>query len=301
MRILLRRQFPKWKILNIFFLPDPRQLDDIKSEYSASTSEPERLACAKRFSEVLSRICIGQTTKSTRIDRMNLMDEALLSLLGNSGGVPFKVLDIGASDGTSTHKLVERITEKFKSKTEAVALDLYVELAEFTKWPFREYRFNDGYQVLICAGPFGFQLSPIAVARRPVEKTVGRWVSKLPFLSNRMKKGRAWSLLNPMIQDGTVRLVEGSIFEASAEFIDAFDLVRVSNVLNLGYFSEQLIKLGLQTAQKYVKDGGYLIISRNQKSSGGEIEHGTIWRRTGSRFDVAKVVGNGSEIASYVQ
>lgn len=301
MRILLRRQIPKWKILNIFFLPDPRILNDIKSQYALSTNEMARLDCAKRFSEVLSRICIGQTTKSTRIDRMRLMDDALLSLLGNSRDGQLKLLDLGASDGISTHRLVERIAQERNQKAEAIALDLYVELAEFTKWPFREYRFNDGYQVLVCVGPFGFQLSPIAVARRPLERILGRWVSKLQFVTSKMTKSRAWSLLNPLIQDSSVKLVYGSVFEVTPEYVGAFDIVRASNVLNLGYFSEQMIQVGLQATQKYVKDGGYLVISRNLKSPTGEIEHGTIWRRAGSRFDVVAVVGDGSEISNFVK
>ncbi|MEQ1906343.1 MAG: hypothetical protein ABL888_19325 [Pirellulaceae bacterium] len=229
------------------------------------------------------------------------MDDALLSLLGNSRDGQLKLLDLGASDGISTHRLVERIAQERNQKAEAIALDLYVELAEFTKWPFREYRFNDGYQVLVCVGPFGFQLSPIAVARRPLERILGRWVSKLQFVTSKMTKSRAWSLLNPLIQDSSVKLVYGSVFEVTPEYVGAFDIVRASNVLNLGYFSEQMIQVGLQATQKYVKDGGYLVISRNLKSPTGEIEHGTIWRRAGSRFDVVAVVGDGSEISNFVK
>ena len=49
-----------------------------------------------------------------------------------------------------------------------------------------------------------------------------------------------------------------------------------------------------------MKNNGYLIVSRNRKSNEGEIENGTIWQRTGDSFQVATVVGDGSDVSELI-
>lgn len=301
MRILCRRRLPGWRWLRVFFLPDPRCLGDITKRFECCDDSHQKSIEAAAYSEVVSRICIGITTKTTRTNRMHAMDVALTKLLDQSSLRQLKLLDIGASDGTSTLAALIRLKEKCRIDAEAIAMDLYVELSEFKNGVFREYRLNDGYPVLFSIGPFAIQMSSVALGRRPWERAIGFCLSRLKSLTKNMVHRQQWSLLNPSVAcEANVRLIQGNAFELRSDFVDGFDIVRASNVLNLDYFTADLIRRGISAAMTYVREGGFLVISRNVKSQIGEIEHGTIWRRRGAIFEVAATVGNGSEVAKYV-
>ncbi len=305
MRILTRKSLPPWRWLKLFFLVDPRRLDGISSQMSGSISDSEKLKLAKEYSNIVGRICVGITTKTTRIDRMREMDIAITTLIkqtpGSFSNAAIKMLDMGASDGSSTMTALTRLKEECDVDASAIALDLYVELVEYKSGLFCEYRLNDGYPVLLRLGPIGIQLSPIAVARRPVEKLVGKCLSKLGFVGKSTNVQKSWSLLNPIVANSQkVSLQQGNLFEVDNDFVDQFEIVRASNVLNRSYFSDDLIKKGLYVAKQYVKNNGYLIVSRNRKSNEGEIENGTIWQRTDDSFHVATLVGDGSDVSELI-
>ena len=71
-------------------------------------------------------------------------------------------------------------------------------------------------------------------------------------------------------------------------------------MLNHSYFSTEQIERALSHLHGYLRDGGWLLVSRSRVSGSGEVDHGSIWRKDGVRFVREHSFGAGAEIASLV-
>jgi chemotaxis methyl-accepting protein methylase len=77
----------------------------------------------------------------------------------------------------------------------------------------------------------------------------------------------------------------------------AFDVIRAANILNVIYFSAEVIGRMLATLNGRLKEGGLLIIVRTDAN--GE-NNGSIFRSSNNRFCLVDRIGNGSEIEAMV-
>jgi len=82
--------------------------------------------------------------------------------------------------------------------------------------------------------------------------------------------------------------------------VNRFHAVRASNVLNRSYFSGEQIEHALSHLHGYLRDGGWLLVSRSHASGSGEVDHGSIWRKQDGRFVPEHSFGAGAEIAALV-
>ena len=83
--------------------------------------------------------------------------------------------------------------------------------------------------------------------------------------------------------------------------IDGVDAVRASNVLNNGYFRPEQIRTAISHLHAYLREEGCLVISSNIVVATGEVEQGTVWRKSGRRFELIEDFGDGSEVREIVE
>jgi hypothetical protein len=185
-----------------------------------------------------------------------------------------------------------------------VTSDLNLWLERYRLGPLLEYREPGGDQVLIRIGGWGFRTVKLNSSQTSKQvKHLGKslYWRIWSLIGPRMRYAGLISLINPrakMCRGLEARVVNCLIRDSS--LIEEFHCVRASNVLNVEYFARDELVVAVSTMHAYLKEGGCLVISRNEGNPGTETEHGTAWIKTGRQFASGRNFGRGSEIKELV-
>lgn len=82
------------------------------------------------------------------------------------------------------------------------------------------------------------------------------------------------------------------------EYIRAFDVVRAANILNRGYFDDQVLRKIIATLRERLKPGGLFVVCRTWVDTGRN--HGTIFQLREDGFVALRRLNQGSEIENLV-
>jgi hypothetical protein len=232
----------------------------------------------------------------------------LASYFDAKHGDPVKFLDVGASDGITTLQTVNFIASKLRVRIIAYAVDPYLFLLRRQKWIVVEYVTTNGLPVLVRVGPIGLVLTPWERPRgflSSMEIWLTKWIvsgyKRLSNFRSKMYLTAKIPLVNPqVIKAGNINLVEMDIFEINPSMLESMDIIRASNIISLGYFSEDRIEMAIKIFHKYLRPGGFLLISRNIWIANKEVECGSIWKKTGITFTHVADLSFKSEIRGIV-
>jgi len=280
--------------------PDPDCLVGLAARFSAAgPGDSARLS--HDFSEVVSSIRIGRTHKLTRPNRLAGPTGALCDRLQSPDRDTLQFLDVGASDGITTLEAVRLLEGRLERPVHACLIDPFVRLVRYRSGSTVEYRTPDQSPVMVRVGSIGLQLSSLDTARDPLSRTLGRWYLSRTAARQSMPLDATISLVNPLVAaDPSVTVLEWDVLRHNPALVARFHAVRASNVLNHSYFSTDQIDRALSHLHGYLRDGGWLLVSRSRVSGSGEIDHGSIWRKEGGRFVRQHSFGEGAEIAALV-
>ena len=284
-----------WKLL----WPDPEQMPRLAAKFAAAVPE-HRAALSARYSKVVSSIRVGNTWKRTRPSRLHATFDALAQALGDPPLRELRLMDLGASDGVTTAELVAALREHGVEQVSALLVDLHLELRRRDGRLLREYSAGNDSPVLVRWGPFGLPLDSVRQSRDPLSRWLGNWYLKRRDRAP-MKPGEGILLVNPVAaEDAAIEPVEWNAFRRNDEWLDSLDLVRAANFLNLQYFEPERIAEAIAHIHGYLRDGGILIVSRDDGEQAEATVHGTIWRKQGEAFTTLHEFGQGAEIRTIV-
>jgi hypothetical protein len=277
-------------------LPDPETL----LRPNVSSDQQRGVGANERFSQIVSTIWIDGINKRTRTNRLQSSLNAIRRHWRPAKQQrSLSFLDLGASDGINTSEAAHFLRCEYQLPVRAVALDKYLTLHRHDGSWLREYRAANGDPVLLRCGRIGLRLGR-RLALWPAEALRRFYLRRSRFRSS-MARSLSIPLVHPQaLIDSDLKFFEGDAFARKADFIAAFDIVRASNFLNLGYFSAEEITRAVRLFHEYLRPQGLLIVSRNVMGAHGEAEQGTLWRRTRQGFDIIGDFGGGSEIQSLV-
>ena len=279
--------------------PDPDCLVDLAARFDeARPGDATRLS--RDFSDVVSSIRIGRTHKLTRPNRLAGPTGALCDRLESPARDTLQFLDVGASDGITTLEAVRILEARLERPIHACLIDPFIRLVRYRSGSTVEYRTPDQSPVMVRVGPIGLQLSSLDTARDPLSRALGRWY--LGRAARRsMPVDATISLVNPLVAaDPSVTVLEWDVLRHNPALVDRFHAVRASNVLNHSYFSEEQIDHAISHLHGYLREGGWLLVSRSRVSGSGEVDHGSIWRKEDGRFALQHSFGTGAEIGTLV-
>lgn len=251
------------------------------------------------FSFILHDLLIDGTWKRTNSGRLPLTESVLCSHIPSIAG-EIHVLDLGASDGITTIELTSALRKSFGDRVRVHLADLNISLLRFRKGPVFEYRTTHGTPVMTRIGRVGLRLS----ARRQQEG-VSDPIAKLYLSFDRFRRSmrldKAISVVHPLVQrEAAITVIELDCLASDKELSERFDAIRASNILNIDYFSAEQLRSAVGNMHGYLREGGCLLVSRNEDRAGKEIENGSVWRKVGSRFTHLTDFGAGSEIKAIV-
>ena len=250
------------------------------------------------FSFILHDLLIAGTWKRTNSGRLRRTEDVLCSHLRSTGKI--HVLDVGASDGITTAELTCALRKSFGSPIRVYLADLNISLLRFCRGPVVEYRTTDGAPVMARVGRLGIRLSTRR-RQEAVSDPIARFYLSLVRLRRSMTLDATISLVHPSVQqEPAITVLELDCLALKNDLVDSFDGVRACNILNIDYFSADQLRTAVGNTHRYLREGGCLLVSRNEDRSGREIENGSLWRKAGSRFTHLEDFGAGSEIKTIV-
>jgi hypothetical protein len=280
MRLPIRPLIARWpgwleKRANRLFWPDPAALltDDVDPDL---------------FRTIMSQVYIGGTIKITGANRHPEADDLLVRNVDVTG---MAIADIGASDGSTSLDLMEKLPD-FGSFTIA---DLHLKISAVRvghRWVFFDV---DGACVMISG-------------RRTVAwPGQSGWVHAacLPTIRKAVKlsaSGRDVQLINPAVRR---RMAEDS--RISTKIHDVFtvwpdpkpDVIKVANLLRRLYFPDDRLLEGLNALTTSLPEGGHLLIAENPRS--GDLTHrGGLYRRAGGKLIVVAQTDPEPELAPMI-
>lgn len=252
---------------------DPRILFD---------REPDPTA----FRSAMSYLYVGNTIKITGPARHRLSDHMLTKNVDSSASV---IVDIGASDGSTSLDLINRLTS-FKAYFIA---DLYLEISAVRVGKTIVFKDKDGVCILVAG------------AQTMAWPTLSRTVRALcyPYIASaRMQKGEVVLLLNPEVRkmvdaDPRVRTKVYDIFTPWPGPIP--DIIKVANVLRRLYFNDDQIRRALAVLHSTLPNGGHLLIVDNPRIPGID-ERGALYRRNGPVFNLIATTPHPPEISDLI-
>ena len=242
---------------------------------------------AEDFRAAMSIIHVGETIKITDSDRHGAADALLLENVALAGA---SIVDLGASDGSTSVELVAKLPD-FASY---VIADLYLTLRSV----------EVGRYVLF----FDADDNCVLVAGRRVLAwpTLSRTVRLLaaPLLARaRRRPSREVLLLGPearrlMRSDARVTSRVHDVFQPWPA--PAPDVIKVANVLRRLYFSDEEILRALRALLAGLDDGGHLLVLDNPRLAGIALRAG-LYRREGGRFQPVAETPDAPEIADLLR
>jgi hypothetical protein len=237
------------------------------------------------FSRAVAVLGSGSTWKSTAPGRHPLTDDLIDRECVDGTRV---ILDIGVSDGITCLDLIGRLGPRFRAY---YATDVSFR-AEFIDRDGRLYFYaQDGRCALICARRLVIYAG-IEGAIFPFGWIVRRGLAKAPAYDR--GSVRAISLINPglrwiMRSDPRVHSREHSVFDRWAG--EQPQIIKVANVLNRAYFSDEQIRLAIRNLCDVLSDGGKLFLTDNRR-----IEKVSVLQKRGDRLFPCARHNGGSEI-----
>jgi hypothetical protein len=241
--------------------------------------------------------------KTTHRNRMNELFPMLVSMARRFETSPLRTLDVACSSGVSTVEMHAAFT-RAGIDCEAWGSDLLIRAPHVRR--------NDG-----CAMLFDHEREPIQVdiggwatpwRLRPRDRVLrpGRYARARRLLELDVARFRA-ALDGPVpgfvvqqvpllssATDGVagVHFAEEDIFRPVVP--GPFAIIRVANLLNLGYFAEDALRaMGRALCARLMPDG-LLMVTRT--SDAERLNRGTLFRWTGSRLEVEVTTNGGSEV-----
>jgi hypothetical protein len=236
---------------------------------------------SQSFSQAVSTLKFGKSYKTTKKNRFPLTLKNLAEIISAE---PLIILDIGASDGTTSLDVMQAISFK---KYYITDLNLYVYYRIAGRWTLF---CNHKGQLMLAVCNQWIIYRDTKNALWPFRSVVERFFRTKKFFQSRSDERIA--LINPGVKavlSERVCLAEYNAFEAWPG--ENADLIIAANILNHSYFSEDEIVLIMQNIKEAVKRPGLIALIDNRK-----VEQSSIIKVTKTSAVIVSRVGNGSDV-----
>lgn len=288
---------PSNKLLKWLCHADIDILEDIEKRYSEVKENSVRVNMRNKFSLVLDDLFINGSWKRTMQGRLHKSELLLCEHIkkhNNSYEISF--LDIGCSDGITTLDMINKMNDYGLYPKYILLMDLNIKLIKYKSGPIMEYRTSRGEPVFLKMGLLGLRL-PCSPRRFDIISTLlARNYIRMTWLRKRLKYYGEISLINPAVKAlAGINIYEDNIIQENYDLYNSFDAIRCCNVMNVGAFNEKDIIKCISIINNYLKEGGFLVLSRNDIHGNNEIENGSAWRKKGHYFEHLSDIGTGFE------
>jgi hypothetical protein len=243
-----------------------------------------------KFSEAMTSFRFARVFKTTRANRHSQTQQFLKQYAHADQSV---IIDLGASDGSTSLNFIELLTGSFKKYfvTDYNIKCNYIDDRRYT------YFFNHLNECFLIA------------SKRFVFYPDSTWLINLLFKKQikRLKNKNKTELLlcnHRLLQkqktDKRIIIMSYNIFEPWKQ--EKADIMIVGNLLNRSYFSQEEIEKALSNCYNTLSDNGCIAIIRNELADNNEIEHANVYIKkiNTNSFENIYEVNGGVEINNFI-
>ena len=254
----------------------------------------------RQFSASLQDVDIGGFAKYTFAARLAGTEDVLVRHVRSQGWKDVALLDLGASDGSTTVSLAGALRPAVPGALTLFLADKNLYLERYRRGPFLEYRAPGGEPVQLRIGPFAWRL-PRADHRWDVlsQRLVRRYMGSHRFRRAMRPDGRIPLVTPAAAHHPAIRTLELDCTVYRPDLAGSFQAIRASNLLNAACFRAEEIREIACFLERYLAEGGLLLVSRNDEY-GEKSENGALWQKRGNGFVMLEEFGKGSEIKPLV-
>ena len=247
----------------------------------------------------------NSTFKTTHYGRFDDINPALAKTVGGRIPPDPQILDLAVSTGVSTVELANALRSA-GMVPQITATDLYIEgrifdlgggmrvLADRLGWPLQ-------YDVRgLAIRPWIRRLDYVTLAFLPRQAVRAALVPKLRAMAQ-SAAGEWVSLVSrKLADDPAVRLIEDDLFVRNSEFVGRFDLIRAANILNSGYFTNDVLLGGIGNIRSYLRGSGSLLLVTRTADADNRNAATLFELAPNGKFRVVDRFAEGSEIEALV-
>ncbi|MBF0613992.1 MAG: hypothetical protein HQL92_02430 [Magnetococcales bacterium] len=270
-------------------------LPSIAKKYFSLGIDPYKLIkndlSSEEFTRSISAIKIRGTWKTSSANRHLLSDKVIIDLCAKKEHQ--KVLDIGISDGSASINLMKKIIE---FNCEYVGCDLVIQVAVVINK--NKYYFYDieKRQCIMIVSDRLIIYNDTKDAIILLKNVVNYFFRNPPIYDE--KNLHIVALVSPdvqrlMINNKNITVVEHDVFTPWGQ--ENVDVVKIANVLNRVYFSDQDIILAINHIRNALVEGGHLIVIDSR-----ECEKFSVFEKCGKDLKVRENINGGTEIRDLV-
>jgi len=256
------------------------------------------------FTSIMARNGTYKTTYESRFSKIN---EQLLRLISAGSISARSIMGVGISSGVNTLELAESLGAN-GYETSIMGTDILIDAYLVRVLP--------GCDALVDASGFPLRFDVFGRSIKP-------WIVQSDYrsgfflvrkginvlfrsLAARGRAGRQSSktthvqLVAPrLLEDKNIVVCDDDITRFNPEFAARFDFVRAANVLNKGYFDDDVLRGIIGNIRRYMKPAaGSLLVLRTHEN---KENHGTLFKLdSDNRFVLLERFGTGSEIEHLV-
>ena len=132
-----------------------------------------------------------------------------------------------------------------------------------------------------------------------VEKLLPSLFNKIylfDLMNVKLKKSKL--LIENLNSISQIKFFEQDIFNIDKKYFHFFDVVRVSNLLNYSYFSENQIKVAINNLKKISKENSIILINRTPNNSKNNTA--SFFRKKKGKFELIEDLNGGYEIKNLI-
>lgn len=237
----------------------------------------------EQFTAIISILKFDTTYKATVMERHVLSDVLLMEYVDNA-----IILDIGASDGTTSFELIEKLKFRFNKY---IISDYNLNILFYSTGNVAYVYDENGKPLLLCTNRFMIYVQELTISKN--------WVVNLmnKIRQKRESKLTKIQLINPKLNkyktSDKVSIERYDVF--GGKFRIKTNLIKVANLLNRSYFPDEVITLGLMNIYQTLLENGRLLIIDNR-----DIEKCSLYKKTPEGFLLEKSINGGTEINDLV-
>ena len=240
----------------------------------------------KRLLKIYSLLRVDNTYMTTAFNRMFDVNKILKKYVKKFFSSKIVVCDFGISSGQATLELYNDLNKLKIKKIYGFDKQIYLKIYRIKKLIFL---YNSTNKLLMVE----YNKYCLRYRYFLIFKKIEKFLINLLNLTN-IKSKKIELLMPNLNRIDNCKFYEQDIFKIKKKYYNFFDIVRVSNLLNYSYFSEEKLKIAVSNIKKISKENCIVIINRtplNKKKNTA-----SFFIKKNGKFELLEDLNGGSEI-----